>query len=243
MSAETEIAASRYLYGRDDGLAWQTLPAKAYVATWDVNVYNGNARRAGRPPYSRSSFTPVLGYDVRADGPKPMAGPGASRRFPPGPATDSASAATALATGFKTDSGNIAWLPGDPPDGRLDDDRRGVPGQDRGRDRDRQHGPVRPRDPGRLRQPQHQPQRLLHRAQRLQGTGHRRRDHPADEARRRHRRRIAASRQPRLRHEKGLHLGVPLSHPPNLPGIRPCRAEARPGRRQGHRRGRGGGRP
>jgi len=119
MSAETEVAASRYLYGRDDGLAWQSFPAKAYVATWDVNVYNGNARLAGRPPYSRSSFTPILGYDVRKDGPKPMAGPGAAHRFPPGLATDSASAATALATGFKTDSGNIAWLPGDPPEGQL----------------------------------------------------------------------------------------------------------------------------
>jgi alkaline phosphatase len=119
MSAQSEIAASRYLYGKDDGLAWQDLPAKAYVATWDVNVYNGNARRAGRPPYSRSSFAPLLGYDVKTDGPRPRVGPDAARRFPPGPATDSASAATALATGFKTDSGNIAWLPGDPPAGEL----------------------------------------------------------------------------------------------------------------------------
>lgn len=119
MSAESEVAASRYLFGSDNGLSWQALPARAYVATWDVNVYNGHARQAGRPPYSRSSFTPVLGYDVRADGARPAAGPGAERRFPPGPATDSASAATALATGFKTDSGNIAWLPGDPPEGAI----------------------------------------------------------------------------------------------------------------------------
>jgi len=35
------------------------------------------------------------------------------------PATDSASAATALATGFKTDEGNIAWRTGDPANGRL----------------------------------------------------------------------------------------------------------------------------
>jgi len=119
MSAQTEIAASRYLYGKDEGLVWHRLPAKAYVATWDVNVYNGNARRAGRPPYSRSSFTPVLGYDVKANGSRPRVGPDAAHRFPAGPATDSASAATALATGFKTDSGNIAWLPGDPPLGAL----------------------------------------------------------------------------------------------------------------------------
>ena len=119
MSAGTEIAASRYLYGRDGGLAWHKLPVKAYVATWDVNVYNANARRAGRPAFSRSSFTPFLGYDVRKDGPRPRVGPDAERRFPRGPATDSASAATALATGFKTDSGNISWLPGDPPEGDL----------------------------------------------------------------------------------------------------------------------------
>ncbi|OGD18892.1 MAG: hypothetical protein A2W03_16855 [Candidatus Aminicenantes bacterium RBG_16_63_16] len=119
MSAQTEVAASRYLYGTDDGLAWQKIPSKAYVATWDVNVYNGNARKARRPPYSRSSFTPVLGYDVKTDGPGPLTDRDSGHPFPPGPATDSASAATALATGFKTDSGNISWLPGDPPDGEL----------------------------------------------------------------------------------------------------------------------------
>ena len=34
-------------------------------------------------------------------------------------ATDSASAATAWATGWKTDDGNIAWMPGDPDDGAI----------------------------------------------------------------------------------------------------------------------------
>ena len=119
MSAQTEVAASRYLYGTDDGLAWQKFPGKAYVATWDVNVYNGNARKARRPPYSRSSFTPLLGYDVKVEGPRPHTDQDATDPFLPGPATDSASAATALATGFKTDSGNISWLSGDPPDGEL----------------------------------------------------------------------------------------------------------------------------
>jgi alkaline phosphatase len=119
MSAQTEVAASRYLYGTDDGLTWQKIPSKAYVATWDVNVYNGNARKARRPPYSRSSFTPLLGYDVKTEGPRPLTDRDSGHPFPPGPATDSASAATALATGFKTDSGNIAWLPGDPPGGEL----------------------------------------------------------------------------------------------------------------------------
>jgi alkaline phosphatase len=119
MSVASEVAASRYLYGRDDGLAWQGFPAQAYVATWDVSAYNARARAARRPSYSRASFTPSLGYDVRAEGARPWGAPGAGYGFAPGPATDSASAATALATGVKTDSGNIAWLPGDPPDGAI----------------------------------------------------------------------------------------------------------------------------
>jgi alkaline phosphatase len=36
------------------------------------------------------------------------------------PATDSASAATAMATGWKTDDGNIAWKPGDPAGGGVE---------------------------------------------------------------------------------------------------------------------------
>lgn len=95
MSAQTEVAASRYLTGTDDGLAWQKISAKAYVATWDVNVYNDNARKARRPPYSRASFTPLLGYDVKTDGPRPRMDRDFGHPYPPGPATDSASAATA----------------------------------------------------------------------------------------------------------------------------------------------------
>jgi alkaline phosphatase len=119
MSVQTETAASRYLYGTGNGLSWQVLPNKAYVATWDVNVYDVNARAARRPAFSLSSFTPNLGYDVKAYGATPRLAGDARGPFPPGPATDSASAATALATGFKTDSGNISWLPGDPPGGEL----------------------------------------------------------------------------------------------------------------------------
>lgn len=119
MGAECEVATSRYLFARDDGLAWQNLPAKAYVATWDVSVYNAHARAAGRPPYSRSSFMPELGYNVLTDGAKPAGVPGNERSFPRGPATDSASAATALATGIKTESGRLAWQPGDHSDGAI----------------------------------------------------------------------------------------------------------------------------
>ncbi|MCK7499581.1 MAG: alkaline phosphatase [Comamonadaceae bacterium] len=197
MSAQTEVAASRYLTGRDDGLAWHKLPAKAFVATWDVNVYNAAARQAGRPPYSRSSFTPLLGYDVKKYGDRPRVGPGAFERFPTGPATDSASAATAMATGYKTDSGNISWLPGDPPDGGLKtiaEDIRDASGAAIGVV---STVPFDHATPAAFVSHNTEPERLLHRAQGLQGPGHRRRDRPADQARCRHRgRRIRFSTIP-----------------------------------------------
>ncbi len=120
MSVENQVAASRYLYGKDEGLAWHGLPGRAYVATWDVSSYNKRARKAKEPEYRPGAFMPRIGYDVSTEGSRPLPvsvpGPGASSGIP---ATDSASAATALATGYKTDSGNISWKPGDPPDGRL----------------------------------------------------------------------------------------------------------------------------
>jgi alkaline phosphatase len=39
MNIEHEIAASRYLYGRDCELSFHKLPYKADVATWDVSTY------------------------------------------------------------------------------------------------------------------------------------------------------------------------------------------------------------
>jgi alkaline phosphatase len=121
MSVESEIAASRYLYGKDRALAWHSLPAQSYVSTWDVTAYDSNARKAHRAPYSDAVFAPSLGYDVREEGgrPYPDEGPLDKPRPVSKPATDSASAATALATGIKTSNGNIAWRPGDKPWGGL----------------------------------------------------------------------------------------------------------------------------
>jgi alkaline phosphatase len=123
MSVASETAAARYLYGTDTGLAWHAFAGHAYVATWDATAYNRNAKAAGSPPYNPRAFNPRLGYDTRREGAAPQAwcepdrATAAARlRFP---STDSASAATAIATGRKTESGNIAWLPGDKPDGRL----------------------------------------------------------------------------------------------------------------------------
>jgi alkaline phosphatase len=122
MSIASEVAASRYLYGTDRGLAWHAFPGRAFAATWNVTAYNRNARTFERQPFSPAVFNPALGYDVREEGREPavfmisdVPEDGVAAR----PATESASAATALSTGVKTDDGNVAWLPGDPPDGRL----------------------------------------------------------------------------------------------------------------------------
>jgi len=119
MQPENEIAAGRYLTGTDYGLAFHAFPYRGIVATWDVTIYSGQA------PYNPSAINPKIGCDAARTG-----NAAASRRDttryicrthqgakPHG--ADSASTATAWATGYKTDTGNIAWLPGDPDRGAL----------------------------------------------------------------------------------------------------------------------------
>ena len=128
MQLTHEIAASRYLNGRDDALSFHRLPYRAFVATWDVTTYDGNARACSAPAYDPQGFDPLVGYDPGRGGrmPFPLQPGGVDEAYfnPPPPAAahaaDSASAATALATGFKTESGRIAWAPGGSPNGALE---------------------------------------------------------------------------------------------------------------------------
>ncbi|MDD2850880.1 MAG: alkaline phosphatase [Desulfuromonadaceae bacterium] len=131
------------------GLEHQTLSYKGVASTWDVTSYNRYAfgkyssNGFSTKKYSDSTvdlnntatFESTLGYDPAKGGKLPYrqdavtakAGiPYFSTKLKDSatgsagtPATDSASAATALAAGFKTDSGNIAWRTGDPANGRL----------------------------------------------------------------------------------------------------------------------------
>lgn len=122
MQLETEIAASRYLTGRDYELSWHKLPYQSNVAHWDVTTYE---KFAGKGSYDPKAIFNVHGYDVTKGGrlPYPLQRGGFLDSYflqmPKPYATDSASAATAWATGYKTDDGNLAWLPGDPADGSL----------------------------------------------------------------------------------------------------------------------------
>jgi alkaline phosphatase len=112
MNIEHEIAASRYLFGKDMALSFHQLPYQGNQSTWDVSAYK---KYGGN--YDPAAIVPTTGYDPAKGGKKP---------YPLGPevlgamayhttaATDSASAATAWATGYKTDDGNLAWLSGDP---------------------------------------------------------------------------------------------------------------------------------
>jgi len=134
MSYQNEIALSRYLYGTDNGLAWSDFPYEGYVTTWDIDSYNRYASRAGAGLYTSDSFSPVYGYDPSRGGDKPfglgvipdddyfftaLPSPGGGSDTYSYPSTDSAAAATAIATGQKTDEGNVSWAAGDTPDGEL----------------------------------------------------------------------------------------------------------------------------
>jgi alkaline phosphatase len=125
MQFENEIAASRYLHGRDEGLAFHAFPYRGFVATWDVSTYNRQAPRYGAAPYNPSAITPRVGCDALQSGQTKVSGKIGSSyacRTPEGAkprGADSASTATAWATGYKTDAGNVAWLSGDPDQGAL----------------------------------------------------------------------------------------------------------------------------
>jgi alkaline phosphatase len=119
MNIEHEIATSRYLYGQDFELSFHKMLYKGNVSTWDVTAYNkwAGALVPPKPVYDPNAITPRVGYDPAKGGKLPyplgpeLPGAEAYLKFA---STDSASAATAWATGYKTDNGNLAWLPGDP---------------------------------------------------------------------------------------------------------------------------------
>ena len=131
MQLQHEMAASRYLGGNDISMSWMTFPYHGQVSTWDVTTYDRYAYIDPVLQYAADTFNPLIGYDPAKGGlfPYPLDQSGQEAYFltklPTAtlsaayPATDSASAGTAIATGIKTDDGNIAWLPGDPVDGAL----------------------------------------------------------------------------------------------------------------------------
>ena len=138
MHAAHELGASRYGTGTDSGLRWQQpdFNFQALATTWDRETYDRYAYASRQRPYNASDFDPTLGYDLDAGGAAAEvvwhdADPHVDYfltelpgyvAFQPSayPATGSASAVTAMATGTKTEYGNLAWAPGDREDGSLE---------------------------------------------------------------------------------------------------------------------------
>jgi len=129
-----EIAASRYLTGEDESLSFHSFPHKAYVATWDTSTYDAFAWYWNVPPFDETGYDPLIGYNPRLGGkaPYPHDTTGSpayfmTPLFPYGkidggtgvPATDSASSATAMATGHKTLDGRISWTADGKENGQL----------------------------------------------------------------------------------------------------------------------------
>jgi alkaline phosphatase len=107
MNIEHEIAASRYLYGKDFELSFHKLPYQGNVATWDVTTY----KYWSGGTYDPEAINPIFGYNPAQGGKRPYPlGPElpGAQAYHTAKATDSASAATAWATGYKTDDGNLA---------------------------------------------------------------------------------------------------------------------------------------
>jgi len=129
MQLEHERAANNYLFGNyTEGLTFWKFPYQGCASTWDVTTYNKYAAAAGSSSWDAATstaedsktFDALLGYNPAKGGklPYPLDTTG-DKTYLLTAATDSASAGTALATGNKTDDGNIAWKTGDPEDGRL----------------------------------------------------------------------------------------------------------------------------
>ncbi len=123
MHEEHEAAASRYYYGDETSLVWKdssVFPYSNYATTWDVTAYNTLASERSEASYAADTFSGRTGFDVLQMGLSSItkdkyfldSSMGAA-------ATDSASAGTAIATGVKTDAGNIAWESGDPANGEI----------------------------------------------------------------------------------------------------------------------------
>lgn len=121
MHLEHETATSRYLFGESYGLSFHKMPYRTSVTTWDVSAYNKYAASQAAPLYNPFYVIPSTGYNPDKGGaaPYPLQTSGIDEAYNKFAATDSASAATAMATGYKTDDGNLAWLPGDPANGSL----------------------------------------------------------------------------------------------------------------------------
>lgn len=104
MSVSSEVALSRFLYGKDKMLFWNNFPYQHFMATWSLSSYQGD--------YNNGDFDFDKGYDTVTAGVIPYPyykNDEAEQYFKKAIPTDSAAAATAMSCGQKVFNGNICY--------------------------------------------------------------------------------------------------------------------------------------
>lgn len=104
MSASSEVALSLFLYGKTKSLFWNSFPMQTYITTWSRDSYIGK--------YNKDNFDENNGYDTETAGTVPYPyyrTDEAEEYFKKSFATDSAAAATAMATGVKVYNGSVCY--------------------------------------------------------------------------------------------------------------------------------------
>ena len=104
MSMSSEFALSNFLYGEDKSLVWNSFPIQIYMETWSKDSYQGK--------YDRNNFDSEKGYNTKSAGVVPYPyyeTQEAEQYFRNSKATDSAAAATAMATGKKINNYGICY--------------------------------------------------------------------------------------------------------------------------------------
>ena len=104
MSASSESALSLFLYGKTKSLFWNSFPMQTYITTWSRDSYIGK--------YNKDNFDENNGYNSKVAGTVPYPyyrTDEAEEYFKKSFATDSAAAATAMATGVKVYNGSVCY--------------------------------------------------------------------------------------------------------------------------------------
>lgn len=104
MSMSSEFALSNFLYGKDKMLIWNNFPIQTYMTTWSRTSYEGI--------YDKNNFDSENGYNTKIAGTVPYPyyeTEEAEQYFMKTEPTDSAAAATAMATGQKVYNYGICY--------------------------------------------------------------------------------------------------------------------------------------
>ena len=104
MSMSSEYALSNFLYGKDRALIWNSFPIQTYMTTWSKDSYQGE--------YDKNNFDSEKGYNTKIAGLVPYPyyeTEEAEQYFKSSNPTDSAAAATAMATGNKVNNWGVCY--------------------------------------------------------------------------------------------------------------------------------------